>query len=131
MVKKFRSKKDAWHLLWHVTNLRIKMYYGRAGTSACCFAPHACEIEYCMDNLNLVKEYAWTTDDYAISETMQNCFANFIIYGNPNGDKLPNWPAAEPNFTTPPVMILDVTSKTVDAKDDARYEFLDKAYKNN
>jgi para-nitrobenzyl esterase len=28
-------------------------------------------------------------------------------------------------------MILDVTSKAVDAKDDARYIFLDEAYKNN
>ncbi len=94
-------------------------------------APHACEIEYCMGNLDLVKEYAWTKDDYAVSETMQNYFANFIIRGNPNGDNLPNWPAAEPNDASPPVMILDVISKAVDAKDDARYLFLDKAYKNN
>ena len=93
-------------------------------------APHACEIEYCMGNLDLVKEYAWTKDDYKVSEIMQNYFANFIIYGNPNGGTLPQWPAAEPNDETPPVMILDVTSKAVDAKDDARYMFLDKAYKN-
>jgi para-nitrobenzyl esterase len=93
-------------------------------------APHACEIEYCMGNLDLVKEYAWTKDDYTVSETMLNYFANFIIKGNPNGEKLPEWPAAEPNDTTPPVMIIDVQSKAVDAKDDARYVFLDKAYKN-
>jgi para-nitrobenzyl esterase len=93
-------------------------------------APHACEIEYCMGNLHLVKEYAWTKDDYAVSETMQSYFANFIIKGNPNGDKLPEWPAAAPDDTTPPVMVIDVTSKAVDAKDDARYLFLDKAYKN-
>ena len=84
-----------------------------------------------MGNLDLVKEYAWTKDDYKVSETMLNYFANFVIYGNPNGGKLPQWPAAEPNDATPPVMILDVTSKAVDAKDDARYMFLDKAYKNN
>jgi para-nitrobenzyl esterase len=93
-------------------------------------APHACEIEYCMGNLDLVKEYAWTEDDYAVSETMLNYFANFITNGNPNGDKLPEWPAAEPNDPTPPVMIIDVQSKAVDAKDDGRYLFLDKAYKN-
>ncbi|MEP7110111.1 MAG: carboxylesterase family protein, partial [Ferruginibacter sp.] len=57
-------------------------------------APHACEIEYCMGNLNLVKEYAWTDDDYKVSATMQNYFANFIKNGNPNGKDLPNWPAA-------------------------------------
>ena len=94
-------------------------------------APHACEIEYCMGNLDLVKDYAWTKDDYAASETMLSYFANFIIKGNPNGDKLPEWPAAEANDTTPPVMIIDTQSKSVDAKDDARYLFLDKAYKNN
>jgi len=93
-------------------------------------APHACEIEYCMGNLHLIKEFAWTKEDYIVSETMQNYFANFIIYGNPNGGILPQWPAAEPNDPTPPVMILDVTSKAVEAKDDDRYWFLDKSYKN-
>ncbi len=94
-------------------------------------APHACEIEYCMGNLDLIKDYAWTDDDYTVSETMLSYFANFIISGNPNGDKLPEWPAAEALDTTPPVMIIDTQSKVVDAKDDARYLFLDKAYKNN
>jgi para-nitrobenzyl esterase len=93
-------------------------------------APHACEIEYCMGNLHLVKEYAWTKDDFTVSETMQNYFANFIKTGNPNGDKLPQWPAAEANDTTPPVMIIDTVSKSVDAENDARYVFLDKMYKN-
>lgn len=94
-------------------------------------APHACEIEYCMGNLHLIKEYAWTPEDYKVSETMHRFFANFIIHGNPNGENLPQWPAAEANDPTPPVMILDVESKSVDAKDDGRYIFLDKAYKNN
>ena len=94
-------------------------------------APHACEIEYCMGNLHLVDDYAWTKDDYKVSETMQNYFANFIISGDPNGKGLPKWPAAEAADTTPPVMILDVKSKAVEAEDDARYLFLDKAYQNN
>jgi para-nitrobenzyl esterase len=94
-------------------------------------APHACEIEYCMGNLYLAHEYAWTKDDYTVSETMQNYFANFIIKGDPNGNNLPVWPMAEPDDTTPPVMIIDVTSKVEDAKDDARYLFLDKNYGNN
>jgi para-nitrobenzyl esterase len=93
-------------------------------------APHACEIEYCMGNLHLIKEYAWTADDFKVSETMLNYFANFIKTGNPNGSKLPEWTAAKTGDANPPVMILDTESKTVNAKDDARYEFLDKAYKN-
>jgi len=65
-----------------------------------------------------------------VSETMENFFANFIKTGNPNGDGVPNWPAAEAKDPTPPVMVIDVESKAVDATDDARYVFLDKAYKN-
>jgi para-nitrobenzyl esterase len=93
-------------------------------------APHACEIEYCMGNLYLVKDYAWTADDYKVSETMQTYFANFIKTGNPNGDKLADWPAAQADDNTPPVMILDVESKAVNASDDQRYEFLDRYFKN-
>ena len=84
-----------------------------------------------MGNLHLVKDYAWTADDHRVSETMLSYFANFIIKGDPNGDTLPQWPAAQPNDDTPPVMIIDTESKAVDAKDDGRYLFLDKAYKNN
>ncbi len=94
-------------------------------------APHACEIEYCMGNLGSNTVFAWTADDYAVSETMQNYFANFIKNGNPNGANLSEWPAASAADVTPPVMVIDVQSKTIRAKDDARYLFLDKAYKNN
>lgn len=93
-------------------------------------APHACEIEYCMGNLHLVKDYAWTADDYKVSDTMLNFFANFVKTGNPNGDKLPEWPVAKAGDATPPVMILDTESKAEKATNDARYLFLDKAYGN-
>lgn len=93
-------------------------------------APHACEIEYCMGNLHLVDDYAWTADDYKVSKEMMTYFANFIKTGNPNGEGLPNWDAAAPKDTTPPVMVLDTESKLIDAQNDARYEFLDKAYEN-
>ncbi len=94
-------------------------------------APHASEIEYCMGNLYLVKDYAWTDDDYTVSSTMEDYFANFIKTGNPNGGSLPNWPAAVKDDATPDVMVINVESKAVKAADDARYLFLDKAYKNN
>jgi para-nitrobenzyl esterase len=93
-------------------------------------APHACEIEYCMGNLHLIKDYAWTADDFKVSEAMTNYFANFIKTGNPNGAKLPEWTVAKAGDSTPPVMIIDVESRTEKAMNDARYEFLDKAYKN-
>ena len=94
-------------------------------------AAHASEIEYCMGNLHLVKDYAWTDDDHKVSATMEDYFANFIKTGNPNGGSLPNWPAGEKNTNEPDVMVIDVDSKAVKAPNDARYIFLDKAYKNN
>jgi len=92
-------------------------------------APHACEIEYCMGNLHLLKDYwAWTDEDYKVSETMQNYFANFIINGNPNGAGLVEWPAVKADDPQPPVMIIDTNSKVEKAKDDARYVLLDQIY---
>jgi para-nitrobenzyl esterase len=93
-------------------------------------ASHASEIEYCMGNLQNCLEYAWTADDYKVSKTMLTYFANFIKMGNPNGDKLPEWIKAAPYDKTPPVMIIDLESKTVKATNDARYKFLDKMYGN-
>lgn len=93
-------------------------------------APHACEIEYCMGNLYLVKEYAWTDADYTVSATMQHYFANFIKNGNPNGKDLPNWPAVTKDAKDPDVMVIDTASKSEKAKNDDRYLFLDKAYGN-
>jgi len=93
-------------------------------------ASHASEIEYCLGNLYLSTEYAWAKEDYLVSETMLEYFANFVKTGNPNVATLPQWPPAEANDPTPPVMIIDLDSKAVDAKQDARYLFLDKAYGN-
>ena len=83
-----------------------------------------------MGNLQLVDDYAWTEDDFRVSETMQNYFANFIMTGNPNGEDLPDWPSAEANDKTPPVMILNTESVAKNAGNDARYELLDKSYGN-
>ncbi len=91
-------------------------------------APHACEIEYCMGNLSLVEEYAWTADDFTVSETMQAFFANFIKKGDPNSLDLPNWPAARASEAAPPVMVLDVKSKSAPAMEDGRYNFHDSYY---
>ncbi|MEJ7586816.1 MAG: carboxylesterase family protein [Ferruginibacter sp.] len=94
-------------------------------------AAHASEIEYCMGNLYLVKDYAWTEEDHKVSATMFNYFANFIIHGHPNGSSQPNWPAAEKTATEPALMKIDTESKIEKAKNDGRYLFLDKAYGNN
>ena len=93
-------------------------------------APHACEIEYCMGNLHLVEDYAWTQEDFKVSQTMQDYFANFIKYSNPNDVDLPKWPMAERDDDTPSIMIIDTESEAMEAKHDSRYVLHDKYYKN-
>ncbi len=92
-------------------------------------APHACEIEYCMGNLHLVDDYAWTPEDFAVSETMQEFFANFIKKGDPNSLSLPNWSAAGGQDPNPPVMILDTRSTQTQARNDKRFLFHDSYYR--
>jgi para-nitrobenzyl esterase len=90
-------------------------------------AVHSAEIEYAMGNLSTNKDYAWTEDDYKVSEIMMNYFANFIKTGNPNGEKLPLWSVAK-DEKNPEIMVIDLESKSKKAENDARYLFLDKAF---
>lgn len=90
-------------------------------------APHASEIEYAMGNLAGNKVYAWTPDDYKVSETMENYFANFIKTGNPSGVGLRNWEGNTSNKNVK-FMNIDVISELKTEVNRARYLFLDKEY---
>ena len=59
---------------------------------------------------------------------MSNFFANLINAGKPNGDKLPEWPAAKAGDKQPPVMIIDVNSRAEKSTIEPRYDFLDASY---
>jgi len=87
-------------------------------------ASHSAEIEYALGNLDAHKVRDWTPDDYRVSKTMQEYFANFIKNGNPNGAGLPSWP----KFAAGQRMIVDVTSRAERDRVRARYEFLDQFY---
>jgi len=87
-------------------------------------AVHSAEIEYAMGNLDLNKVYAWTPEDYKVSQVMQNYFANFIKTANPNGKGLPNWP----KFSEGQRIVIDVNTRAEAEKARARYEFLDQFY---
>jgi para-nitrobenzyl esterase len=89
-------------------------------------AVHSAEIEYAMGNLAGNKVYAWTDEDYKVSETMQQYFANFIKTGNPNGAGLPEWPVTKPDGPAQ-VMHLDVTSAAKPEQHRERYLLLEKA----
>jgi para-nitrobenzyl esterase len=90
-------------------------------------AVHSAEIEYAMGNLATNKVFAWTPDDYKVSEVMQGYFANFVKTGNPNGQGLPPWPAAN-SGATPQFMRVDVDSHAEPDKTRDRYLFLDTLY---
>lgn len=90
-------------------------------------AVHSAEIEYAMGNLATNKVYAWTPDDYKVSETMQSYFANFIKTHNPNGAGLPKWDAIKTGEPAP-VMIIDVNTRQEIEKNRGRYLFLDEFF---
>jgi para-nitrobenzyl esterase len=92
-------------------------------------APHACEIEYAMGNLHLVNVFAWTPDDYKVSETMMNYFANFIKTGNPNDQNLPVWNKVLGTDSNPALINIDVVTKS-ETGNDARYHFHDRSFGN-
>ncbi len=90
-------------------------------------ASHASEIEFAMGNLAYDKVFPWTPDDYKVSATMENYFANFIKTGDPNGPGLPKW---KPNTKGSKVnfMNIDVNTQLQPELDRDRYLFLDKQY---
>ena len=87
-------------------------------------AVHSADIEYAMGNLETNKVYAWTSDDYKISELMQAYYANFVKSGNPNGPDLPSWPPLNRSDTIQ-VMQLDLDAHVEPEKHRERYLFLD------
>jgi para-nitrobenzyl esterase len=91
-------------------------------------AAHSAEIEYAMGNLATNKVYAWTPDDYKVSETMQTYFANFVKTEDPNGPGLPSWtPANRGDAVT--VMHIDVETRAEPERHRDRYLFLDQLFK--
>ena len=90
-------------------------------------AVHSAEIEYALGNLSTNQVYAWTSDDSAVSETMQAYFANFVKTGNPNGSGLPAWPATLSGDASP-VMVLDVQPAAAPDPHAAAYRFFDRFY---
>ncbi len=85
-------------------------------------AVHSAEIEYALGNLESNKVYAWSPDDYKVSSTMEQYFANFIKTGNPNSPGLSQWPAA----TGGEFLQIDVNTRAETARHESRYRVLDR-----
>ncbi|MBY0504324.1 MAG: carboxylesterase family protein [Bryobacteraceae bacterium] len=88
-------------------------------------AVHSAEIEYALGNLATNKVYAWTPEDHQVSALMQEYFANFVKTGNPNGGKLPKWPAANSGKTVE-YLRIDVEPRVEVERYRDRYLALDK-----
>ena len=90
-------------------------------------AAHAVEIEYAMGNLAGNKVYDWKKEDFQVSATMLDYFANFVKTGNPNGKGLPIWPVNKRGDKVWE-MHINVKSEAVPEPHRDRYLFLDAKY---
>ena len=85
-------------------------------------AVHSAEIEYALGNLASNKVFAWTPEDFKISNLMQDYFANFIKTANPNGPGLTKWP----EFSTGERLVIDASPRPEKVNQlRARYKLLD------
>ena len=87
-------------------------------------AVHSGEIEYALGNLRSNAVFAWTDEDYRVSQIMRGYFLNFVKSGDPNGAALPNWPRYRSG------RLLNIGAHTQAEPDDtgARDEFLDRMF---
>ena len=106
-------------------NAVYRYLYARPRSAADRGAVHSAEIEYALGNLSTNKVYAWTPDDYKVSNLMQEYFANFVKNGNPNGANLPLWPAVKSGAPVQ-LMRLDIESRAEPERHRDRYQFLDR-----
>ncbi len=75
-------------------------------------AVHSAEIEYALGNLDVNPLYRWTTEDRAISSTMQGYFATFVKAGDPNAAGLPRWRPALPTGDAVTRQVIDVNTRS-------------------
>ena len=52
---------------------------------------HSGEMVYAYGNLDHNKKNIYNGEDYKLEAIMTEYWANFVKYGNPNGDNLPLW----------------------------------------
>jgi para-nitrobenzyl esterase len=72
-------------------------------------ATHSAEIQYVLGNLDVNKPYRWQQEDCKVSKIMQQYFANFIKFGDPNSKNLPSWPL----FAENKLMALSIQPKVL------------------
>jgi para-nitrobenzyl esterase len=82
---------------------------------------HTGEVPYVMDNLKFLHR-PWEKEDDQLATLMSDYWVNFIINGNPNGKRLPEWPTF--NTDSFEVMVFDTQSKKQKLPDKDELEFM-------
>lgn len=107
-----------------MTTVDLTTYIPPAG------ARHAEDVAYAWGNLPLLKEFNFSEEDHKVSAAMQQYFTNFIKTGNPNGNGLPEWPAAKDNTESPVILNFDTKIELIPASLDYRFPIVyDKLYR--
>ena len=83
---------------------------------------HAGELPYAYGNLRFHSRL-YDDTDFALSETMQNYWVNFVKTGDPNGEGLPEWPRFNEDRTK--AMELGADVAVTDLPDRALFGILD------
>ena len=89
-------------------------------------ANHAGELPYAYGNLWRHSD-RYDDADFALSETMQNYWVNFVNTGDPNGESVPKW--EQYTKTQNQILQLDTEIKMIDDPYNELYKVIDKAQK--
>ncbi|NBC34967.1 carboxylesterase family protein [Novosphingobium sp. FSY-8] len=88
-------------------------------------APHASEIPYAFDTLQLRKGPAPKPEELEVAKQMHRYWVNFIKTGAPDGAGVPAWPLATPTATT--VQMLDAAgARHIEDPYTARLNFVER-----
>ncbi|MGC9461909.1 carboxylesterase/lipase family protein, partial [Vibrio genomosp. F10] len=92
-------------------------------------AYHMGDLVYAFNNLDTV-DRPWIQEDRELAELMSSAWVNFAKTGNPNGGRLPLWPAY--SSTDDVIMIFDSkTEANVDKRSTALHRLFDKEFAKN
>jgi len=87
---------------------------------------HTAEITYVFDNLQ-VRDWPWTQEDRRRAEIVSTYWTNFAKTGNPNGPRVPEWPAYKAQAGGQVMRFGDEASAGPDPHQ-ARYDVLNRFY---
>ncbi len=105
----------------HVYLYRFRRRVPATGELAQYGAFHGGEIVYAYGNLAILHR-PWEAADHRLAETMSNYWVNFARTGDPNGNRLPQWPAY--SVSSASTMILDEQPHAAAMPDKDALDFL-------